>query len=113
MDIEKAKQTIREMLLHAETQLLDYEAMALQTVLNELDNKDDDIDILLNRIDEYKKNTMWKYEVKEALDKKDKIINEMAKWIEKHTGYAIDETLYKESKEYIIDFFTKEVIKED
>ncbi len=40
MDIEKAKQTIREMLLHAETQLLDYEAMALQTVLNELDKKD-------------------------------------------------------------------------
>lgn len=56
-----------------------------------------------------------KYEIKaievllNELDKKDKIINEMAKWIEKHTGYAIDETLYKESKEYIIDYFTKKV----
>lgn len=33
MDIEKAKETVRKILLHAETQLLDYEALAIETLL--------------------------------------------------------------------------------
>lgn len=44
MDIEEAKKICKKMLLYAETQLLDYEAIAIETVLKELELKDKVID---------------------------------------------------------------------
>lgn len=104
MDIEEAKNRCNELVKveHANWVGISNQE-AINVLLNELDNKDKENAILRQGLEE---NT-------QEIDKKDKIINEMAKWIEKHTGYAIDETLYKESKEYIIDYFTKKVTEEE
>ena len=111
MDIEKAKKE----LLSNVTLAGGYEpplSKAIETVLNELERYENDVDILLNKIDEYEKNTTWNYTVKEKLDKKDKIINEMAIDLEYINAEILDEydkLPYAENKQKIIDYFAKKV----
>ena len=73
-DIEILK-TIKNMLLHAETQLLDYEALALEGLLN-LYNKEKERNKDLEQIEQEHKKENGR--LREEKDKKDKIIYNLA-----------------------------------
>lgn len=115
MDIEKAIKILKEF-VKQDRKMRDYKVesdydkfceercIAIETVLNELEYKQDDINVLQAQRDSVENQLK---QAKAELEKKDKIIDEMAKYIVNLIKYNNPEEI-REVKE-IKQYFTKKV----
>lgn len=115
MDIEKAKENLKRQLIDtkkankcglATKGEFKEDIKAIETVLNELEYKQDDINVLQAQRDSVENQLK---QAKAELEKKDKIIDEMAKYIVNLIKYNNPEEI-REVKE-IKQYFTKKVEK--
>lgn len=118
MDIEKAIKILKEF-VKQDRKMRDYKVesdydkfceercIAIETVLNELEYKQDDINVLQAQRDSVENQLK---QAKAELEKKDKIIDKMAKQLVGMTYSDTDniEAIFN-SKEEVIEYFTKKV----